>query len=167
MAATIPAISKNGALTVTDDNSNSATMLYHQADHALDGLEPNGFQAIEVESGGVIIGVLDGDRAIPTFSVSAVSASSLSAFEEMLMGTTSGFTSTLVDISGNSPTPATDVSWTFNIGAESRAYSFEDCRWTIGKKAGDPYIASYTCKIYGLVKARDDAGVWTTLIASR
>lgn len=166
MAGTVPAHSRDGALTASDDASHSESALYHLADHTLDGLVPSGAVVDRTTSGGHVIGLREGDRAIPTFSITLVGASSLSAFDALILGVTSGFVSTTLDIGD---AKAVDLVWSFPYGAEQRAYSMEDCVCTgHGHKAGSPSNSkTYNFEVNGIVKARDTAGNWTTIIAAR
>ena len=165
MAGTIPAHSRDGAFTITDDAGHSATLLYHLGDHAMDNLMADGAQVDVVESAGHVVGLRQAARAIPTFSVSAVNCAGISDYEQLVLGEASGFVSTTLGI-GEAKT--VDLSWTFSYGAETRGFSFEDCVFTLGKKAGSPSdTVSYQVTVYGPVKARDLSGNWVTIIAAR
>lgn len=149
MAATIPATSRDGVLTGTDGAAHSATLLYHQADHKLSGLMANGATIDVFESADHIIGVREGKRARPTFSVSAIVAAGLSTFESLILGETAAYVSVLVDIGD---AKALDFSWTFPYGAETRTVLLEDCILTgMDKSNGVPMTASYSWEVLGAV----------------
>ena len=90
----IPANFTDGTFSITDDNSNSATLVMSQGDLSFSGLVPDGREAIVSQSRGGTVGIRKGARAYPTISVSAILAAPSAAFQVLALGKTAGFQST-------------------------------------------------------------------------
>lgn len=161
MAGTIPSTFRDGVVTITDDAGHSATLVHPNGDQKLTGLMPGGAMVDVFESQGHIVGARLGARAIPQFSVSAIVAAGLSAFEALLLGTTSGYVSTTADIGD---AKCVDLSYTFNYGAETRTLTAQDVCLVGGieKSAGTPSTVSYSLQFLGPVTLDG-----TTIIAAR
>ncbi len=143
----IPGNFTDGATTLTDDNSNSATLLMPNGDQSLTGLVPDGRAAEAYESQGALVGLRKGPRGFPQFTVTAIRAAGIDAFKRLALGITAGFTSTTAGI-GDYPT--CDLSHSYNYGAESRVLTAQDVALTgMEETAGSPDSVSYTFTIYG------------------
>lgn len=143
----IPANFTDGVFTLTDDNSNSATLVMSQGDLSVGGLVPDGRELIVSQSRGATVGARKGARAYPTVSVSAILAGPSAAFNLLALGETAGFTSTTVDIGDYA---ACDFDFSFDYGAESRDITGEDAILTsIEITEGETSTISFTFQILG------------------
>ena len=143
----IPANFCDGVFTITDDNSNSATLLMSQGDLSFSNLVPDGRELVVSQSRGATVGVRKGARAYPTISVSAILAGPSAAFQVLALGETAGFTSTTVDIGDYA---ANDFDFSFDYGAESRDITGEDAVLTsIEITEGDTSTIAFTFQIAG------------------
>jgi hypothetical protein len=143
----IPANFTDGVFTLTDDNSNSATLLMSQGDLSVGGLVPDGRELIVSQSRGATVGARKGARAYPTVSVSAILAGPSAAFNLLALGETAGFVSTTVDIGDYA---ACDFDFSFDYGAESRDITGEDAILTsIEITEGETSTIAFTFQIIG------------------
>lgn len=156
----IPANFTDGVFTITDDNSNSATLVMSQGDLSFAGLTPDGRELIVSQSRGATVGVRKGARAYPTISVSAILAGPSADFQILALGETAGFTSTTVDLGDYA---AVDVDFSFDYNAESRDITGEDAVLTaIEITEGETSTISFTFQIVGPV-----AFDGTTVVSAR
>ena len=164
MAGTIPAVSRDVVVTVTDAASHSATLACHLSDHSLAALQASGAELLVVECADHYTGFREGKRVPMTLSFSAVAQSALSAFDMLVTGKTSGYTSTAVSLGD---AKMCSMTFAFPYGAETRAWTFAYVHFTMEPaKVGDPITKSYSATIYGAVTAQDVNGVAVTLIAA-
>lgn len=156
----IPANFTDGVFTITDDNSNSATLLMSQGDLSFAGLVPDGRELIVSQSRGATVGVRKGARAYPTISVSAILAGPSAAFQILALGETAGFTSTTVDLGDYA---GVDFDFSFDYNAETRDITGEDAVLTaIEITEGETSTISFTFQIVGPV-----AFDGTTVVSAR
>jgi len=156
----IPANFTDGVFTITDDNSNSATLVMSQGDLSFAGLTPDGRELIVSQSRGATVGVRKGARAYPTISVSAILAGPSAAFQILALGETAGFTSTTVDLGDYA---AVDFDFSFDYNAETRDITGEDAVLTaIEITEGETSTISFTFQIVGPV-----AFDGTTVVSAR
>lgn len=143
----IPANFTDGVVTISDDNSNSATLLMPNGDQSLTGLVPDGRAIEDYQSQGAVVGLRKGERAYPEFTVTAISAAGIEAFKRLALGITATFTSTSVAI-GDYPT--FDLDYSYDYGAETRDITAQDVALVgMDETAGSPNSVSYTFRIYG------------------
>jgi hypothetical protein len=143
----IPANFTDGSITLSDDNSNSATLALANGDAQLSGLVPDGREAEVYQSRGATSGVRKGQRVYPTFTVSAQVEGDNQAFHDLAQGVTAGFTSTLADLGDY---PGCDLDFSFDYGAESRDLVADDVILTGWEfQEGSPNTVSMTFQIVG------------------
>ena len=156
----IPANFTDGVFTLTDDNSNSATLVMSQGDLSFGGLVPDGRELIVSQSRGATVGARKGARAYPTLSVTAILAGPSAAFQILALGETAGFTSTTVAIGDYA---ACDFDFSFDYGAETRDITGDDAICTaIEITEGETSTISFTFQILGPVQF-DGTDVVSTL----
>jgi hypothetical protein len=154
----------DGVITASDDAGHSATLTLSVGDFSLDGLMPDGRQVTVTESRGAVVGARKAARARPTFTMSATLSSPSAAFQMLVLGETSGFTSVLTSIGD---AVGFDLAVSMNYGAESRSFAIQDAMCTgISIKEGDPSTISFSGEILGPVSVTGSEGTFT-LIASR
>jgi hypothetical protein len=147
----IPANFTDGTVSITDDNSNSATLVMSQGDLSFSGLVPDGREAIVSQSRGGTVGIRKGARAYPTISVSAILAAPSAAFQVLALGKTAGFQSTTSLIGDY---PAVNFDFSFDFGAETRDLTGDDAFLTsIEITEGETSTISFSFQIAGPVSA--------------
>jgi len=144
----IPSNFRDGVVTITDASAGplTATLQLPAGDQALTGVKPGGAESEVYESQGHIVGLRQGKRALPQFSVSGTLAAALDSFKELAMGVTAGFVSTTAAI-GDYPT--VDLSWSYDYGAETRVVLAEDVAFSFDDSAGSPSSTKWTATIHG------------------
>lgn len=137
----------DGVFTLTDDNSNSASLALSNGDLQVSGLVPDGREAEVYQSRGATSGVRKGQRVYPTLSVSGQVEGDNQGFHDLAMGLTIGFTSTLADLGDY---PANDGDFSFDYGAEARAITMDDLILTSWElQEGSPSTISLSFQIVG------------------
>ena len=126
-ATTIRAFA-DGGVTVTDDGGNSATLAKITGTYTVSDLHPGGRDAIVVQTQGAYIG----DRLGPRVPVKVSISAKIARFDEdafkIMEGSIAGFVSTTADIGD---VPRFDLQIDESYGADSRVWTFDDCRATV------------------------------------
>jgi hypothetical protein len=143
----IPANFTDGVLTITDDNSNSATLVMSQGDLSFSGLTPEGRELVVAQSRGAVVGLRKGARTLPQMTVTAILAGPSAAFQMLVLGKTAGFTSVAADLGD---VEAFDFDFSFDYGAETRDMTGDDVVCTdITITEGDISTIAFTFQIHG------------------
>ena len=147
----------DGVFTLTDDNSNSASLALSNGDLQVSGLVPDGREAEVYQSRGATSGVRKGQRVYPTLSVSGQLEGDNQAFHDLAMGVTVGFTSTLAALGDY---PANDGDFSFDYGAESRDLVMDDLILTSWElQEGSPSTLSLSFQVVGPISYNGTAYV--------
>lgn len=153
--SSIPANFRDGVLTVTDDNGNSATLLLSKGDQALTGITPEGAALVVSQSRGSVVGLRKGERTFPQLTVSAILAGPYDAFKQLVLGKTSGFVSVADDIGDY---PCFDFDWSYDYDAETRDIDGDDVACLgIDFNEGEESTVSFTFQIHGPMNADGNA----------
>lgn len=144
----IPSSYVDGSVTATDDNSNSATLTRASGDFSFSGMSQNGREIEKSESRGVTIGLRLTARKHPQVTVTRVLATPNDAWNLIVNGLTSGFTSVTADIGD---VKSVDLDFNFDYGADVRDVVMTDCHLTDYSLDESGGTESYTFECIGPV----------------
>lgn len=162
MASLVPANFTDGVLTISDDNSNSATLLGSQGDFAISDLQASGREPEFYQSRGEFTGARRGAAVPVTFSGSMELRDAYGTFMVLGLGLTAGFTSTIAsrgDVAG------VDIDFSYDYGGTTRDFVLRDCHFVFSISEGSPSTISFSGTCIGNVEVDGNTVITRAAIA--
>lgn len=155
----------DGVFTITDDAAHSATLVAAEGDLTITYDAQNGHETTIYQTRGAVSGIRKAARRIGSLAMTAKVADPGVAFNQLAMGRTAAYVSTVADIGDAN---GVDWSFTFNYGAQSRSYYGQDAIFgEITFTEGDPTTISFTAELLGPMYSSDSTNGAVTLVSAR